>query len=199
MNRKHIICWSAIAVLDAIFIYFVIAKGFDDLYRENSWAENLQVVILAIAMVIFAITAYKQTGRERILASLFTMICFAFIFREIDFDKIDGMPSFLVYMLAEDGRGFFLAIILGLLANLSRDIKFYFQHFKTYITSPVVFYFCLLAPFMLIFSDLFDQKRWMVDHRVFFEELAEMTAYCFMLCSAIFSAESLHKLKQQTA
>ncbi|MCK5882001.1 MAG: hypothetical protein KAG18_09000, partial [Sinobacterium sp.] len=66
MRNKHIICWSAILLLDAIFCYFVIVQGIDDLYRENSWAENLQVLILGIACVIFAKTAYQETGREQV-------------------------------------------------------------------------------------------------------------------------------------
>ena len=198
MRNKHIICWSAILLLDAIFCYFVIVQGIDDLYRENSWAENLQVLILGIACVIFAKTAYQETGREQVLSSFLAMLCFIFIFREVDFDKIDGMPKFVVFMLAEDGRTFFWAITLGLLANLLRDIKHYLRHFKLYISSASIVYLFLLAPFMLIFSHLFDRQIWMVEHRVFFEELAEMTAYCFMLCSAIFSAESLHNLKQKT-
>ena len=193
--QKHLFCWLSIAVLDAIFAYFVIVEGIDELYRENSWAENLQVVFLAIACVIFARSAFLSGGRERILCSFFAMICFAFIFREIDFDKIDGMPSMIVFMLAGKGRGFFFAIILVLMGFILADLKYYLRHFKRYVLSAPVLYLCILAPSMLVFSHLFDRKIWLLEHRVFFEELAEMTAYCFMLCSALFSFSALQQVK----
>ncbi len=199
MKNKHFFCWSAIIVLDAIFMYFVMAQGMHDLYRENSWAENLQALLLIIAFIIFSISAYQHSGRERIFSAFLGMICFAFFFREIDFDRIAGMPSFIVFMLAGQGRGFFFAIILCLMALIVKDYKHYFTHIKAYLCNPVVIYLCVLAPAMLVFSHVFDRKIWMLEYRVFYEELAEMTAYCFMLCSAIFSVETLHKLKQDTA
>lgn len=197
MKPKYLISVGILAVLNIALIYLVVFQGASYLYKENSWIENLQVLFLSVACGIYFVSAINQEGRNKVLCLFFTLICFTFVFREVDFEDIEGLPDFLVFMLAGHGRAFFFTLMLGLLVMIGRDIKFYWQNKWLYLRSPVIVYLCMLAPFMLIFSFLFDKKIWMIDHRVMFEELSEMTAYGFILASSMYSFTGFKRIMRR--
>jgi len=194
-STLHAIALGVLALIVASLSYMVMGLGMASIYTENSWVENAQVAILCIACAIFFIDAQGLSGRHKTLCYFFSMLCFAFMFREVDFDRIDGMPDFIVFMLAGKGRTFFFIILLALLALMLRDIKIYWASLTQYLRCSVVVYIGIAALMLIIFSTAFDKKLIVIEHRIFFEELSEMTAYYFILLASLFAKPALRVIQ----
>ncbi len=191
---KTAVAVLALLLMNGFLTYLVVFQGAEYIYRENGWVENLQVLLLVVASMIFALSSRQQKGVHRTICYFFSLLCFVFMFREVDFERIDGMPSFIVFMLAEQGRTVFFLGLLVLLVLMLKEIKFFWAHKAQYFQLPMVWSIIIAALMLIIFSHIFDRKIWMIEHRVFYEELSEMTSYYFILIASLFSFQELQNV-----
>ena len=195
-NLQTILFLVSVLLIDLVLVYLVIFQHAESLYRENSWVENMQVGFLAIGCLLYFVSAMRLNGDHRIVCLFFSMLSFIFMFREVDVDKLD-VPRVVIFMLAEQGRAFFFLILLGLLFYELRKFSYYWRNRRYYLSSSIFIFIATAALLLIIFSTAFDQKLIRVEHRIFYEELSEMTAYLMMLGAALFSRKDLNWIAQQ--
>lgn len=196
LNPRNSFYLAVVALLDIALCYLVVIKDAATIYRENGWMENMQVGFLAIACVLFFVTALRLESRHRMVCFFFAMLSFIFMFREVDVDKFD-VPQFLIFMLAEQGRSFFFIILLGILGWEIKNFSHYWRNKSIYMASSSFIYITVAALLLIIFSHAFDRKLIMIEHRVFFEELAEMTSYLMILGAGLFAYKDLNAVTAQ--
>lgn len=183
-SRRHLALFLLLAIVNITLCYLVIGLDMDFIYAENSWMENIQAIILIICSCVFAYRAFQFSDRHKYIAFLFAILCFTFAFREVDIDRLD-MPKWLIFMLAEEGRGFFFLVAFFFLGMILKDSKHYFRNLKVYVKSTLALYITVSALCLILLSEAFDKKILNITYRVFFEELSELVAYCLLLATAL--------------
>lgn len=161
---------------------------------ETGCLENIQVVILLIALIFFVIgiKRNKQRGQNMLLL-FFALLCYAFILREVDFDKI-GLPDFMVFMLY--GLGRHITLILG----FSFALIFAAVSFREYIKSTLYFIFSKRGLYILLAS-AFLWLGYFFEHKFNFsnEELWEESCELIGCCCLLYSAYLCEKFSEKSA
>lgn len=193
LSRQSLIILFGILLFDAslLIVYFLFNGEYH--HEENNWMENLQVVLLATAFCIFAYNASQTLDRHRNISLFFMMMCFIFIFREVDFDKLD-IPQWLIFMLAEEGRSVFFFLWLGIMAIEIRHHKYWRSNKGLYLSSCFFIYLGIAAFCLIFISEALDKKLITFNGKIFCEELAEVTAYYFITAAAMVSRKCFKRI-----
>ena len=194
---SYFVSFTVLMVINSVLSFLVIGLGMDWLFRENNFLENTQVILLITAGVVFLSAAIKLQGRHQFIAYFFTVLSFIFIFREVDFDRIEGMPSMLVWLLADEGRVVFFVLLLLPLLMILKDIKYYWLNLRTYLCSSWVGYLSISAFLLIVMSYVFEKRVLDVAYYVLFEELSEMSAYYLMVAAALALMSSLNAIEKK--
>lgn len=166
---------------------------------EDTWVEHIQVLFLALATVGFAVQAFWQQGRYRVLCLFLMMLCFIFIFRELDVEDFD-VPQWVIFLFADNrGRAFFVVPTLILLGMVLQDWRHYLQNLRVYLKTPLFIALVLAAVLLLVFSQMFDRHWVSVAHNVLFEELSELSAYYLLLAMSVTARRPLAALQARFA
>lgn len=193
LNSRNLAFLIVIAIIDAVFIYLVKARG-SDIYIENHLIENLQCILLLLGSATYLVSAWRLQGRHRVVAAFFGILCFIFFFRELDVEDFD-VPQIFIFLLADNrGRSVFFLAGLILLGQMFRDRRHYINHRQAYLRSDIFIYMAMAATFLLIGSEMFDHKWVRANPQALYEEVSEFTAYALMLVSALISRRVLLRL-----
>lgn len=185
-----IIVLLLIAILDGTLIYLAVVQHAEYIYRENSWIENMQVGFLFIAFLLFISASFRTARHHRNLCGFFASLSFIFMLREVDIEKFD-VPQWQIFLFAEQGRAVFYAISFGLLFMELGKYSYYLKNRHHFIASNLFRFMAMAAVLLIVFSTAFDQKLIKMNHRIFFEELSEITAYCFIVAAAFLAKKEL--------
>jgi len=124
LDRRNLIVLSVLLSGNLVLWYLAIGRGMDFIYEENSWMENIQAGVLLVSCVVFAFAGFALRGKHRALALFLAVLCFIFSFREVDVDEL-GVSTWLIFLLAEEGRAIFFLVALVLLVLMLKDAEYY--------------------------------------------------------------------------
>lgn len=133
MQNKSKILLSIVVVTSVII--FIVASISVFVFKNSSWIysetgvlEVVQSVILLFSFIFYLYAFTKcPTARDSMITLFFSVLMWAFLLREVDFDKMN-LPSALTFILYGKGRtitlvaGFSVAII-GAILYFNRYIK----------------------------------------------------------------------------
>ena len=185
---------ALLVLLDGGLCYAVLVDG-QEFYRENGLMENLQALLLVMGILVFAFYGFSLQGRDRVLSAFFSLLCFIFLFRELDVDRMVDVPQILVFLMADNrGRAIFVLAELVLLVMLAKDFRHFLTCRSLYLRSNLFLFLALSAVLLLVFSNLFDRKWVRLHPQAFFEEITEVTAYYFLFIAAVMSRSELRSI-----
>ncbi len=168
--------WASNAVLD----------NNTHIYAENGLIENIQAAILAIACLVYLLSATLNKKTETLIFLFFSLLCYSFMLRELDVERLD-VPHVLKVIGSGKGRDISLALAFSTIfiyAALT-DFSYYKKAAIDFIRSRPGVLMMAAAVFLLI-GDIFEKYKDLAYHD-FFEEMSELFAYGLIL-SASFTA-----------
>lgn len=181
---------TSIAIVSAYFgfafwaAYSVFFGGHVHIYAENGLIETIQACLLAIACVIYLATAALEKRSDKLILLFCSLLCYGFALRELDVEKLD-IPHPLIFIGSGVGRnitvaGAFIAICVYVaLGNFSFYKKAAIEFIKS---KPGAL---LIAGGVFLFVGHLFEKNGAITHHVFFEEMAELFGYTFIVLSSI--------------
>ena len=195
---------ASVAVLSLILAWSVIQQGLVILYDENQMMEHLQLALILAAGWTFWRSDWcemdevsPQTRRQlRWLALTATALMFSFFMREMSVKHIG--PEWLVYWV--DGTGFkiLMALIwLPLLYSLARSFSCYWSLMKNAFNSHF-FLYAMVSLALLLVGAVFDKEVFKPEFFRFYEEVAELNAYAWLLASALLFEQDMVKASNKT-
>lgn len=182
--------FAALIAIDAVFAVLYFFIGMHDVSAENAMMENIQAMFLALACLVFVRQSFRLRYQQRLLASFLALLCFAFVFRELDVEKF-SVPDWLIYLLADDGRAFYLVPLLVLFGFLVKELPYFLKDIKAYLGSKVLWYVLISAILYGVISELFDKKIIAVADPYFFEEAIEIVASGLLFCAACYFVQDM--------
>lgn len=161
------------------------------IFADSSWVlseqgaiEILQAVVLLFTLFIYIYALIKNDpGGESMITLFFTVLVWAFILREVDFDKMN-LPEFAVFMLY--GKGRVLTIFIGFtVALIGASINF-----KHYINKTIRLIFSvrgalIAATTVFLWTGYFFEHKFGGANGELYEELCELAGYLCLFSSAI--------------
>ena len=171
-------------LLTGVFIGAVVFGGADWMYDENAPMELTQMVWLAIASCIFALS-YKQqsTGVLRWLTLGSVLLSLSFLLRELSLKNI--APDWVVYWT--DGTGFrilMLAVWIPWLSRVKKNWSELWQLVHDMLFTRTSFRLVVSAA-CLIAGGVFDKEIFRPELFRFYEELLELNGYIALTLAAI--------------
>lgn len=178
-------CWLAITSLS----YFAMTSmGLDMvesefgaienvLYTEHGLIENLQVALLALACLGFAISARKLQQQGKDIAQFFALLMVAFIVRELGLDVISETT---VVLFPGDGRLIYVIPLVALVVKMLLDYQFYLNHLAIFFSTRSFQYVGISTICYGILSRVFEKSYIEVAYSGFWEESVEVAA-CLLL------------------
>lgn len=173
---------ATISAASAFVFFFAMGKP-EWATPESGCLEITQAVILTATLAIFiAALCRKGNKNEKWITLFLAVLCYAFILREVDFDKM-GLPDALVFMLYGHGRtaaivaGFAVALIGAALS------------FKTYVRSSLRLLFSkrgflLAASCAMLWTGYFFEHHTKLETNELLEEFFELIGYILLLTEA---------------
>jgi len=164
---------------------YLVLNGKNHIYAENGLIENIQVVILIIAYIVYLLTAALEKRSERLILIFCALLCYSFILREVDVERLN-IPYILISIGSGVGRNVtifiaFAAIAYVALRNYSCYKKVAIRFIKTNSG-----YFLMAGGVFLFIGDFFEKHN-LISHHIFFEEMFELSAYVLILLSSLTS------------
>ena len=184
LDRRNLIVLSVLLSGNLVLWYLAIGRGMDFIYEENSWMENIQAGVLLVSCVVFASAGFALRVKHRALALFLAVLCFIFSFREVDVDELE-VSTWLIFLLAEEGRAIFFVMALALLALLLKDAKYYLANRMLYLRSSLGIHLVQAAILLVALSRAFEKDLFGFRHHVFYEELSELLAYCLLFAASL--------------
>ncbi len=173
---------SAITLVSAAISVFAFGEtGW--VYSEGGALEILQAVLLACAFIYYVTALLRKGGEsERMITLFFAVLMWAFILREVDFDKM-GLPAAAVFMLYGKGR------IITLVAGFSAALIGAAMKFKHYLKTALSFLMSARGALMaaacaMLWTGYLFEHVIEVSNAELYEEGFELAAYCLILASA---------------
>lgn len=153
------------------------------IHAENHFVENMQVIVCALASVVFFVSAFINGEKAKMIPLFFATLAFAFIFREVDFEKLD-VPEIVKTLGSGKGRNIIMIVLfVSVFTGAFLKFKFYlgavfkFLRTKTFIVG-------VLSALILVASDILERSTSIPNYE-FWEETVEYVGYTFFLLSAI--------------
>ncbi len=174
-------CWLAITSLS---YYAMTSMGLDMvesefgaienvLYTEHGLIENLQVALLALACLGFAISARKLQQQGKDIAQFFALLMVAFIVRELGLDVISETT---VVLFPGDGRLIYVIPLVALVVKMLLDYQFYLNHLAIFFSTRSFQYVGISTICYGILSRIFEKSYIEVAYSGFWEESVEVAA-----------------------
>ncbi len=194
LDRRNLIVLSVLLSGNLVLWYLAIGRGMDFIYEENSWMENIQVGVLLVSCVVFASAGFALREKHRALALFLAVLCFIFSFREVDVDELE-VSTWLIFLLAEEGRAIFFLVALVLLVLLLKDAKYYLANRMLYLRSSLGIHLVQAAILLVALSRAFEKDLFGFRHHVFYEELSELLAYCLLFAASLDLVKALRVIE----
>jgi hypothetical protein len=194
LDRRNLIVLSVLLSGNLVLWYLAIGRGMDFIYEENSWMENIQAGVLLVSCVVFASAGFALREKHRALALFLAVLCFIFSFREVDVDELE-VSTWLIFLLAEEGRAIFFLVALVLLVLLLKDAKYYLANRMLYLRSSLGIHLVQAAILLVALSRAFEKDLFGFRHHVFYEELSELLAYCLLFAASLDLVKALRGIE----
>ena len=175
-----------IVIIALISIWAFVNFNAEYIYRENGFLENAQVVYLVLAGIVFFAASIKNGERAPLIPLFFSILCAAFIFRELDFERISD-NAIVVAFASGLGRNIIMALLIaGVLCAALLRFKFYFAESLKWFKSKSGLLFVLFG-ILVVAASVFEEaaKADIIAHGQFFEEYFETLAYCALFISGM--------------
>jgi hypothetical protein len=182
---QAVVAFSALIATDLFFYYQVEIIGNLKVFKENQLLENLQALLIFIAGLSYS-QAVPYVGKCRRLLPLGgALLSISFLLRELDVEKFD-VPRWAAFLLGSGiGRNSLLTILwLSVVFLFVRNRRHYLPLALGLLTHRTGIY-AILSGVLLITGSLFEEQVFNVKMYQFYEELAEMNGYFFLLLSAL--------------
>jgi hypothetical protein len=183
--------FSLMMLLSVILAVQVIIFDQAYLYGENELMENIQLgLLLTVAIVFFRLIGEKHWSSVEhsapslmLLSNLGAALSISFIIREMSCKETE--IDWLIFFV--DGQGYKLLMLLIWVPLLLKAFKFKHEYIsivkKSILSSTALF--LMAAVVCLTVSALFDKEIIVVEYFRFYEEIAEINGYGFMLLAAM--------------
>jgi hypothetical protein len=151
-------------------------------YIENGLLENIQVLTLSIACLVFFLPIVRQKRNDKLFLLFFAFLCLGCVLREVDIEDLN-VPNFLILTGSGAGRNIILAT--GFFAIFSCSI-FNVTHYKKVLRSFFLSKCGILivtAGILLCIGDFFEKVS-LIQNRTFYEEMFELSGYILILSVA---------------
>lgn len=145
---------------------------------ENSLYENLQVLLLVVALLVSLAAFFRGERRyeDRYLLTGLTFLIISFLLREGEFNEGEA-STWLVWIVSSDiARIFTLILFVPFIAYSLWQIRTIWPIMMRFLRTRVALGF-VLAGFGLIAGGVFDREWIETAHNQFFEELLELGGY----------------------
>ncbi len=178
---------SAAAIAASAVLVFAFGKT-SPVYSESGILEVLQSAVLVLCLAAFAAASWRSLkapsgdGAAPLIPVFFTLLAYAFILREVDFDKM-GLPAAAEFMLYGAGRH------AVLIAGFAAIAVFAAARFGKYLKASLEFLkssngrFIAAAGALLVAGYLFEHEIPLKEGE-FFEESCELMGYCSLFAAA---------------
>ncbi|HJM65244.1 MAG: hypothetical protein CMN05_11495 [Roseibacillus sp.] len=197
LDRRNLIVLSVLLSGNLVLWYLAIGRGMDFIYEENSWMENIQAGVLLVSCVAFAFAGFALREKHRVVALFLAVLCFIFSFREVDVDEL-GVSTWLIFLLAEEGRAIFFLVALVLLVLMLKDAKYYLGNRRLYLRSSLGIHLVQAAILLIVLSSAFEKDLFGFRDHVFHEELSELLAYCLLFAASLDLVKALREIERKT-
>lgn len=177
------ITWAGLLVAIAYASYEMFYLKNELIHAENHFIENLQVAVCAFACAVFFAGALLNGEKAKMIPMFFAVLAFAFIFREVDFERLD-VPEIVKTLCAGKGRNIIMAVLfVSVFTGAFLKFKFYLGAALKFLRTKV-FVWGVLAALTLLASDIVERSSSIPNHE-FWEESVELVGYTLFLISAI--------------
>jgi len=176
--------------------------------NENGPIENIQVLILGLAVVTYGLIISKQEGPAQTLAAIFCFLCVYLILKELDFRELEAIkPGWVENKIPEQIRKFLkfisLLVFIVFLISRIRDIPSMVRAMISWPAWPFYLCFALLLLGHAVEHPGFRNPDGLTGKEEdllqlafyrslaigkFWEELIELNAYLVLLYAAHSSA-----------
>lgn len=199
MNKYgRVVAISILLIINMVCAYFMFVNGNDYIYKENGPMENLQAILLVISCIVFLTSSLHLEKHQKLVLLSCFLLCFSFLLREIDIEAFD-IHSFLILIGSGVGRNIMLSIAWICIAIYAGfNYRYYRGKLGLYILSETGILLMIGAAFFIV-GDLFDRKIIKVTYNTFYEELAELNGYYFILWGALVSRSSLQGITNRSS
>jgi hypothetical protein len=166
----------------ASYLVFYAAQA--DIYAENRMVENIQACLLASAGILYLATAILEKRSDTLIIVFCSLLCFSFFLRELDVEDFD-IPHALILIGSGVGRN----AVLGM--AFAAILIYAILKFSYYKVAAVVFvkskpgWLLITGGVFLLIGLLFEEKKGLLYHDVFIEEMCEIFGYVLILLSSI--------------
>lgn len=177
--------------------YAVFWGGATRIYAENALIETIQACVLAIACLVYLVTAVLEKRSDKPILLACCLLCYLFVLRELDVEKFD-LPQAVIFVGSGIGRN--ASVALGFVAIFIYAV---FNDFSFYLAKALEFarsrpgVLLMTGGLCLLFGQFFE-KNDTIRHHVFFEEIVELSGYVFILLSSIATNSLLRGLALKT-
>ncbi len=152
------------------------------IYAENGLLENMQALLLTVSSVLFLTPLVLQRKPVKLILLFCALLSCSFALRELDIERFP-VHNFLILIGSGTGRNIILSVAFAaLLLYAGFRFSYYWHAGMTFLRSRSGL-LLILAGLFLVIGTLFEKSDWMVYH-VFYEEISELYAYCFIAMSA---------------
>ncbi|MDR9500789.1 MAG: hypothetical protein RI601_03230 [Desulfurivibrionaceae bacterium] len=181
-----------------LFYLVVFLHATAHIFAENGPMEMSQALLLTTTAVIFLISWTGLEKHHKFVLLSCSLLCLTFLFRELDVADFD-IPHFLIVMGSGTGRNIILStawvcIAIGAFLNW----QYYRGKLTLYFFSKTALLLMTGAGFLLV-GAFFDHEVIKVSYYKFYEELAELNGYYFLLLGALVSRASLQDIANRSS
>jgi hypothetical protein len=180
-----VIAFSALIAADLLFYYQVEIIRNVKIFKENQLLENMQALLIFIAGLSYAQAVLYVRKCHRLLPLGGALLSVSFLLRELDVEKFD-VPRWVAFLFGSGiGRNTLLVCLWLMLAVfLVKNHKHCLPVALGLLTHRTGL-FAILCGLLLIIGSLFENQVFNVETYQFYEELAEMNGYYFLLLSSL--------------
>ncbi|GJL85089.1 MAG: hypothetical protein DHS20C02_08640 [Micavibrio sp.] len=170
--------------------YMGLFAGVEDVYWENGLLENVQVVTLFAALLMFA-RYLKDLPRYNFIINLvMTLLCFTFLLRELQVEDFD-IPTIFIVLFSGLGKWIFLTalwVVLGLYAL--RYFSVYWKNFQIFARTGFSILIISGGVFLLL-GDVFEKHIFPTVHFRFYEESLELVGFYLLFVAGLISGQQM--------
>jgi hypothetical protein len=178
--------WSAVAVAFLLFNEFALEQlrtgGAIALAQENGPLEDLQLVVMLVAIAIFCFAGFKSRAAVGVAGFLMAATGTIIVLRELDFKEMLGIASLFDWLIAEHLQNGLFAVVGFATALFAFAQRRYFWDLVRlglrWQAWPCFVAFCLLATAEFYL----DGRATTSGH--FWEELVETNGYLLLVLAA---------------
>ena len=151
------------------------------IYAENGLIENIQVLTLSIACLFFFLPIVRQKRNDKLFLLFFAFLCLACVLREVDIEDLN-VPNFLIVIGSGAGRNIILATgFFAIFSYSLSNVTHYKKVLRSFLSRCGI---VIVTAGILLFIGDFFEKVSLIQHRMFYEEMFELSGYVLILLVA---------------